>query len=122
MINSVHPKNYPILLLIFLFLGGCLLSLKPDAAFADELLVYILSVGHGDAILLEWTGDGNKEWVCLVDGGESPKNLAAHLSKRRISHIDLLIGTHPDSDHIGGFSGLDRRQGEMLLGASPSRL
>ncbi len=64
------------------------------------LSVTFLDVGQGDAILIE-TPDGVQ---MLIDGGPDASvlpELAATLPW--FDHtIDVIIGTHPDKDHIGG--------------------
>jgi len=63
--------------------------------------VYFLDVGQGDAILIESPNRGR----VLVDGGRN-RQVLSELDKilpfadRR---IDVLVGTHPDADHVGGF-------------------
>jgi beta-lactamase superfamily II metal-dependent hydrolase len=75
----------------------------------NQLLVTALGVGHGDAILIEWNGDVvDKQWTCLIDGGGSPKGLQQRLEAREVKHIDLLILSHLDSDHVGGLNGLEQ--------------
>ena len=40
----------------------------------------------------------------LIDAGENDQaeRVTGYLKKQNISKIDILIGTHPHSDHIGG--------------------
>ncbi len=64
------------------------------------LSVTFLDVGQGDAILIE-TPDGVQ---ALIDGGPDGavlRELARELSWGDRS-LDLIVGTHPDKDHIGG--------------------
>jgi competence protein ComEC len=64
------------------------------------LEVTFLDVGQGDAILIE-TPDGVQ---ALIDGGPDGtvlRELARELSWGDRT-LDLVIGTHPDKDHIGG--------------------
>jgi beta-lactamase superfamily II metal-dependent hydrolase len=68
-----------------------------------------LGVGHGDATLLQWFegGDPNKlGFTCLVDGGESGSKLIPALNRHGVTEINLLVLTHFDADHIGGFDGI----------------
>jgi beta-lactamase superfamily II metal-dependent hydrolase len=70
-----------------------------------RLVVTALGVGHGDATLIEWFPDNQRDAMpfrCLVDGGESPRALKEGLDRRSVSKIDLLVVSHFDSDHIGG--------------------
>lgn len=71
---------------------------------AKETKVVFLDVGQGDAILISQGGN-----QILIDGGRSGKTLLAGIS-RQIPFwdrtIETVIATHPDADHIGGFSEL----------------
>lgn len=66
----------------------------------------------GDAILFRFWNSENGETaeeqkICLIDGGytENGKAIEEHIKKYyNTTHIDLVISTHPDSDHIGGLS------------------
>ena len=70
----------------------------------DDLKVVFLDVGQGDAVFIE-TKNGNQ---VLIDGGPNDKVLR-ELSKFMSffdRSIDMIIATHPDSDHIGGLVGV----------------
>ena len=66
-----------------------------------ELTVRFLDVGQGDATLLESRG----HWL-LIDGGapSASRKIYATLEKLGVSHLDAVIATHPDADHIGGIA------------------
>lgn len=69
-------------------------------AGGGELRVSFLDVGQGDAALIQ-TSNGE---AVLIDGGPSeagPRVLAA-LHAAGVRQIDLLLGSHPHEDHIGG--------------------
>lgn len=72
---------------------------QPDAKQLDELAVHFINVGQGDATLITC---GNN--AMLIDAGDNSKGTAVqnYLQKQGIAKLDYLIGTHPDSDHIGG--------------------
>ncbi len=65
-----------------------------------------LDVGHGDAQL--WRFPDGK--TILIDCGPVPSTAIGRVDKvlRRlnIDKVDLLVATHPDADHIGGFNTL----------------
>ena len=67
----------------------------------QQLHLYVLDVGQGDAILLRTPGGR----VILVDGGPDPLVLTSRLGQilpfwqRR---IDLVVATHADQDHLAG--------------------
>lgn len=60
-----------------------------------------LPVNVGDSFLLQVD---NK--VILVDGGMNKTHIDKLLSNEKIKHIDLLICTHYDADHINGIIGI----------------
>ncbi len=64
------------------------------------LSIHMIDVGQGDSILVQTPTNKN----ILIDGGdEYSKNIInSYLrQKKRIKTIDIIIATHPDSDHIG---------------------
>lgn len=66
----------------------------PTATFLD--------IGQGDAVLLRDPSGG----VVLVDGGRDPLVLGEALRRHHVGRIDLLVGTHGDVDHVGGFEAI----------------
>jgi hypothetical protein len=62
-----------------------------------------LPVRCGDSFLLECEGK-----IILVDGGKNQRDILTILNKENIlnHHIDLLICTHYDADHINGIVGV----------------
>lgn len=77
----------------------------------DQWTVLACDVGQGDAVLLRSGGA-----VALVDTGPDPEPLTACLSRAGIAHIDLLVLTHFDLDHIGGLAAVRGRVGTVLHG------
>ena len=67
---------------------------------AQTLTVSFLDVGQGDAILIQ-TPSGH---TMLVDGGPSDRVLEKVSEKMSYfnHHIDAVVATHPDVDHITG--------------------
>ena len=65
------------------------------------LTVTFLDVGQGDAALLGY-GD---HWM-LIDGGgrDSSQKIYTVLKERAITHLELIIASHPHEDHVGGLS------------------
>jgi competence protein ComEC len=63
------------------------------------LTVHFLDVQHADSILLACGGE-----YALVDGGypESGERIVSYMRQQGIKELDLLVGTHPHGDHIGG--------------------
>lgn len=75
----------------------------------------------GDAITVRFTEVGTgRERVLVVDGGfkHSGEGLLEHIEKYyETSHVDLMISTHPDQDHINGLATVldDVSVGELLI-------
>jgi competence protein ComEC len=65
---------------------------------ANPLRIHYVDVGQGDSILLQLP-DGR---TMLIDGGDTNTGIVAYLHSVGIQRIDLMIATHPHSDHIGG--------------------
>lgn len=65
-----------------------------------KLQVHYIDVGQGASQLL--IGPTGK--VMLIDAGDNDKEqlVVEYLKSLRISKVDVLIGTHPHADHIGG--------------------
>lgn len=64
-----------------------------------KLQIHYMDVGQGDATLIICDG-----YTMLIDAGENDQgsNVWSYLESQGIEKLDYVIGTHPDSDHIGG--------------------
>ncbi|MEM7403500.1 MAG: DNA internalization-related competence protein ComEC/Rec2 [Myxococcota bacterium] len=68
--------------------------------------ITVLAVGQGDSTVLEFPSGQ----VMLIDGGGNPHSdwdpgegiILPFLARRGIEHIDVMVVTHPDADHILG--------------------
>jgi beta-lactamase superfamily II metal-dependent hydrolase len=60
----------------------------------------------GDAIAVRYSSDTQRTpFVAIIDGGYSSvgEQLVSHIRKHyATNHVDLVISTHPDADHING--------------------
>ena len=72
-------------------------------------------VGQGDAFLVRSAGQ-----TALIDTGPEPAPLADCLSTLGIRHIDLLVLTHFDLDHVGGAPAVLGMTDRVLVGPSGS--
>ncbi|RKN66077.1 MBL fold metallo-hydrolase [Paenibacillus ginsengarvi] len=72
----------------------------PYVRAEGEMLVHYINVGQGASQLL--VGPTGK--TMLIDAGNNDKEemIVAYLQRAGIKKIDILVGTHPDADHIGG--------------------
>ena len=63
------------------------------------LRVSIIDVWQGDSILVQCNGE-----TMLIDAGKNNEGskVVDYLSKNGIKKLDVVVGTHPHEDHIGG--------------------
>ena len=103
-LNSTATSVVLVILLLAVATAGCL---NPIPSFrgnhlADNngnLTAYFLDVGQGDSALFVFN---NK--TILIDAGETDMGdrVVGDLNRLGVTRIDLLVATHPHSDHIGG--------------------
>lgn len=75
-------------------------SLPTIAPPADgQVEVHAIDVGQGNSFLIK-TGSS----TVLIDAGENDQGdtVLSYLKSAGVTRLDLVIGTHPHSDHIGG--------------------
>ncbi len=100
-------RIYPVLVIVVLLginvsIAYWIIGEHASQSTHGELKVSVLNIGQGDAILVQ----GPTGKTMLVDGGPDRTVLAgigAELGPLN-RHIDMLVETHPDSDHITGLS------------------
>ena len=86
-------KKYILGLLVIFFL------FLVSVCSAELLEVHYINVGQADATLVIY-GD----YTMLIDGG-NPGNsqlIYAYLQQLGISHLNYIVNTHADADHVGG--------------------
>ncbi len=73
-----------------------------STATSGELKVRYIDVGQGDCTLVSCGGE-----YLMIDGGPSKQSNEVYsiLERMGVSHLDYVIATHPDADHIGGLAG-----------------
>lgn len=87
-----------------LFTLTLILVLSAIPAYAatqtKNLKVHFIDVGQGASQLII----GSTGKTILIDAGNNSeeKTIVDYLKKQKIKKIDILVGTHPDADHIGG--------------------
>lgn len=71
----------------------------PAATLASSLRVSFIDVGKGDCTLVQ-AGDAS----VLIDTGyeNTAGDVLSHLRTQGVSHLDAMVITHYDRDHIGG--------------------
>ncbi|WP_372466625.1 ComEC/Rec2 family competence protein [Microbacterium maritypicum] len=101
-------------LIVVLSLAGARVLLDGPLATAttpEGWAIAACDVGQGDALLVR-----SAARVALIDTGPAPEPLAACLRSLGIGHIDLLVLTHYDLDHVGGVAAVQGRVGAVLHG------
>lgn len=78
-------------------------SLSETVSNAERLDVYILDVGDASSAVIKFA---DKTVVIDVGSSNSKNHVVDKLSELNIEKIDLLVLTHPHSDHYGGFRAL----------------
>lgn len=70
-----------------------------ESALQSGLTVHFLDVQHADCIFLSCDGE-----YALVDAAypETGDRIVTYLQEQGVKELDLVVGTHPHGDHIGG--------------------
>ena len=71
----------------------------------------LCDIGQGDATIIRSQG-----MIALDDTGPEPARLQHCLDELGITHIDLLVLTHYDLDHVGGVSAVYGKVDRVLIG------
>ncbi len=104
---SERYKTLSVAIITVLILGSA-------AGFAEkQLRVYQFAnqqpqvvncdVGQGDALIVK-----SNDKTMLIDVGRDPDLIEGCLRSNRIEHIDVLMLSHFDFDHVGGIGGLEK--------------
>ncbi|USB34547.1 ComEC/Rec2 family competence protein [Paenibacillus sp. YPG26] len=113
-----HILRYAALILCLCLLAGCSFSgITKDSSTIGpvdgngKLRVIFIDVGQGGSQLII-TPSGK---AMLIDAGNNDKEqvMLDTLKEYGISRLDIVIGTHPDADHIGG---LDKVIDQLSIG------
>lgn len=77
-----------------------------------DFAVHFIDVGQGDCALAVY-----KDYTILIDAGEisEKSKVITYLRSLDIERIDMIIASHPHSDHIGSLSAVIDRYGTDLL-------
>ncbi|NOZ60040.1 MAG: DNA internalization-related competence protein ComEC/Rec2 [Calditrichaeota bacterium] len=103
-LNINKKRVAKIALFLALILGNISLW---GSVFSDDNWLYVtfLDVGQGDSIFIQFPDGKNM----LIDGGPQSENFNAadffilpFLKRKHIRHLDTIVLSHADNDHIGG--------------------
>ncbi|CAB4897925.1 unannotated protein [freshwater metagenome] len=75
-------------------------ELLPKSWPLNNWAVVACDVGQGDALVIQSLGR-----TAVIDVGSDDALIQDCLSELRVSHLDLLVLTHFDFDHVGGIAG-----------------
>lgn len=88
-----------IVLMLSVSAFGGILAQSAGANGAAKLVVHFIDVGQGDATLFQ-----GPDFTLLVDAGRHDRSdVVPYLRAAGVERINLFVGTHPHSDHIGQF-------------------
>ena len=78
-------------------------GIAQSEAAAQPLSVHYINVDQGDSTLIRF-----ENFNILIDCAKKAyeDNVFDYLEQNDVEHLDMVIATHPDSDHIGGFADL----------------
>lgn len=82
-----------------------------SSSLPDDWSVAACDVGQGDALVLKSKGQ-----VAVIDVGRTPEPMKKCLEQLRITHIDLLVLTHFDKDHVGGLDAVMGKVDHAIVG------
>ncbi|HEY3345493.1 MAG TPA: lamin tail domain-containing protein [Anaerolineaceae bacterium] len=82
-----------------LLIGLLYISAGASRAATNQTTAFI-NVGEGDSALIQDSGGFN----VLIDGGKpaAGPTVVAYLRAHSVTHLDVMVASHADSDHIGG--------------------
>lgn len=104
----MKKKFSPFWILIILLVAFIIFNLEQIGEIRStdvansKLEVHFIDVGQGNAVLVRLDGK-----VMLIDGGDrqNSSKFISYLERQNIKHIDYMIASHYDSDHISGLIG-----------------
>ncbi len=97
--------SFILVLILFAVAGFALMAQYYPAVLHPEqqsgFSVLFLDVGQGDSALVQCDGH-----AMLIDGGDrsNSQKIYSVLKKQGISHLDLVVASHPHADHVGGLA------------------
>ena len=89
-----------VLICMLICLCGCATTAETTVSSEKLLAVHVLNVGDAESIFVQLPDGKN----LLIDGGEhwNANDIIAYLKDFGVEKLDVVVATHPHSDHIGG--------------------
>ncbi len=91
---------------------------EPETEETTGLTVHYIDVGQASSAYLEWDG-----YSMLIDAGDwNSSDVLKYLDEQEVKSLDVVVGTHPDSDHIGQLARVieTREVGEVWMSGNSS--
>lgn len=76
---------------------------SPASPFSEPLKVSFIDVGQADCVIIQY---GNSTMIIDAGGNATATSLVSTIKKININKFDVVVGTHPHEDHIGGLDGV----------------
>jgi competence protein ComEC len=97
---SLNTLEHPIRPESSLLSANSAVEITPEIQPSQNLTLSFIDVGQGDSILVILPNTK----TLLIDGGErqSSGKVLSTLQEHGLSHVDVVVATHPHADHIGG--------------------
>ncbi len=115
---TARPARWPAAVVAVLLIGlggyaGSLIGIGIGrvVSFPSDWQIAACDIGQGDAVVVR-----DDDQYGLVDVGPDPKLLSICLATLGITHLNLLVLTHYDLDHIGGVEAVIGRVDTALVG------
>lgn len=109
-----HAATPAICVLLMLALCMVLIYMYQNEVGKRNLQVSFLDVGQGDAILIQTP---NRQSL-LIDGGQPTSPILSKIGEVvpfYNHHVDIIMATHPDADHIGGLPKVVQKYSPQLV-------
>ena len=100
--NRNSMRAFIIVMVLMIFFAIFYNLFNPNRAITPDegqIFVHFIDIGQGDSILIQ-----SMTHAVLIDGGDFSERtrLLSYLRSVGVARLDLVIATHPHSDHIGG--------------------
>ena len=100
----LNKRNMFVYLIIIIaaFIANVTINPSTKPLKDETLRCHAIDVKHGDSILFVMPGGE----TMLIDSGTKAQSgkVVSYLKEQSVKKIDLLVGTHPHADHIGGMT------------------
>lgn len=97
--EELGGKEIPVFKQLGSWLSSAQTESNPVSDSEGDCQVHYIDVGQGDSVLIR--SDGSN---ILIDAGENDqgKTVVDYLKAQGVKKLDMVLMTHPHSDHIGG--------------------